>query len=56
MYNDIIRFMEKDVKGDDVLSKKFNCSPCQITKLRRKMSDIFQRKLKSEDLKVGDFF
>lgn len=56
MFVDIIKFIEKDVKDDEALATKYNCSRSQITKYRQKLIEVFKKKMKTADLSLSEFF
>ncbi len=57
MFKDIIRYSFWGIKDDGLLSKKFNRSRGQITKVKYKLYDFAKKELKKEfDLTVDEIF
>jgi hypothetical protein len=55
MYCDIIKLMQKDIKDDGIVARKYACSNCHITKLKRKLGVIVKKKLKNVGVTLHDY-
>jgi hypothetical protein len=54
IFREIIILMKKDVKSDNILAKKFNCSIGQISKMKKELPEIIRKKMKEIDLSICD--
>jgi len=55
IYHDILIIMKKDLKGDDIIMNKYDCSKGYIIKIKQKFSNIAEKKLKAMGISIKDY-